>query len=146
VDGHAGWFNPNAPIIGMNPVFLDTNIGYGVSEPRFYDHPKIARMNRPAETLLVADMTTSLTGWECWDCYNPDQAIPANNYRLRRGAYPNAINEGFLWTDQAWQGPFNPAWDEFGRHQRGNNIAFCDGHVKYRPVSRCTIDLFGDPR
>jgi prepilin-type N-terminal cleavage/methylation domain-containing protein/prepilin-type processing-associated H-X9-DG protein len=146
-DGHWGWFDTRKPIWGMNPVFLDIDIGYGVSEPRFYDHPKISKLTRPADTLLVADMATSLTGWECWDCYNPD--VPAkreNSYRLRRLSYPNAFDQGFLWTDQAWTGPFNPAWDQFGRHQNGNNIGFCDGHVKYRAVSRCQIDLFGDPR
>jgi prepilin-type N-terminal cleavage/methylation domain-containing protein/prepilin-type processing-associated H-X9-DG protein len=143
-DGHWGWFNGSTT--GMNPAFLDVNIGYGVSEPRFYDHPKVAKMRRPTETMLIMDMATSLSGWECWDCYDPNNpAKRENSFRLRRGAYPNGFTENaWFWTDQAWQGPFNPAWDEFGRHQRGNNIAYADGHVKWRAVSRTTVDLFGE--
>src|SRR5205085_9617766 len=72
-DGHWGWFNqcdPNNPATmprNMNPVFANAIIGYGAQEPTTYDHPSLAAMNKPADTLLVADMDTSLTGWECWD-------------------------------------------------------------------------------
>jgi len=148
-DGAWGWFNapmpPNTPPIGMDPAFLNADVGYGASEPMTYDHPKMARMQHPAETLLVADMATTLTGWECWNCYDPNNpGNPANQDRLRRAAYPNGTNQGFFWTDPAWQGPFNPQWDIYGRHSNGNNIGYADGHAKYRPVSRMTIDLFGE--
>lgn len=152
-DGHWGWFSTSsnsqtwANATRINVQFADVSVSYGTSEPLTYSYPKMAVHQRPAETLLVADMATSLTGWECWDCYDPTiPNRPQHNYRLRRVAYPNGFNDGFFWTDASWMGPFNPAWDARGRHSNGNNIGFADGHAKYRPVSRTTIDLFGLPR
>jgi prepilin-type N-terminal cleavage/methylation domain-containing protein/prepilin-type processing-associated H-X9-DG protein len=145
-DGHWGWFtqgNNVNKIIGLNPVFYDTIVGYGSQEPLTYDHPKLAWMNRPAETLIVADCLTSLTGWEEWNSYDPNNANKKNHVRLRRVAYANGANAPETWTDPAVYGPFDPKWDKDGRHSNGNNIGFADGHAKYRPVSRCTIDLFG---
>jgi len=148
-DGHWGWFTSGAnvtKIIGLNPVFYDVVVGYGSSEPLTYDHPKLASLSRPSETLIVADCLTSLTGWEEWNSYDPNNAgNPKNAYRLRRVAYANGANSPQTWTDPAVYGPFQQAWDKDGRHSNGNNIGFADGHAKYRPVSRCTIDLFGTP-
>jgi prepilin-type N-terminal cleavage/methylation domain-containing protein/prepilin-type processing-associated H-X9-DG protein len=146
-DGHWGWFQGSNVNnwIGLNPVFRDVEIGYGSSEPLTYDHPKLASMSRPAETLIVADCLTSLTGWEEWNSYDPQNANKKNHVRLRRVAYSNGSAQGFVWTDPAVYGPFDPKWDAYGRHSNGNNIGFADGHAKYRPVSRCTIDLFGTP-
>jgi prepilin-type N-terminal cleavage/methylation domain-containing protein/prepilin-type processing-associated H-X9-DG protein len=145
--GHWGWFNFSTPeaiaASGVQPQLLDVVISYGGNEPVLYDHPALAWANRPAETLLIADMATSLTGWECWDCFDPNVNKPENSYRLRRAAYPNGINKGYFWTDASWMGPFDPAWDVDGRHSNGNNIGFMDGHVKYRRVGAVTIDLFG---
>ena len=146
-DGAAGWFTKGAAIssvVGLNPVFYDAKISYGSQEPMTYDHPKLAAMSRPSDTLIVSDMVTTLTGWECWDCYDPSNANkPENSYRLRRAAYANGSAKSYFWTDPAWQGPFQKAWDADGRHSYGNNIGFADGHAKYRPVSRMTVDLFG---
>ena len=76
--------------------------------------------------------------------------IPFAGSRLHRAVLAvgvfGLLIVGFFWTDASWQGPFNPAWDVRGRHSNGNNIGFADGHSKYRPVSRTTIDLFGLPR
>jgi prepilin-type N-terminal cleavage/methylation domain-containing protein/prepilin-type processing-associated H-X9-DG protein len=148
-DAHWGWFSPNNATDaqmagwGIDRALWDVVIGYGAQEPQTYDHPKMAWMQVPAETLLIADMATSLTGWECWDCYDANVSKPENNYRLRRVAYPNGTGKAYFWTDPSWAGPFNPAWDIDGRHSNGNNIGYADGHAKYRPVSRTTIDLFG---
>jgi len=149
-DGHWGWFNtcnPNDPTTwphGMNQAFANAVVGYGAQEPTTYDHPKLSAMNRPAETLLVADMDTSLTGWECWDCYdasNPNK--PDNHDRLRRVAYTNGFDQPFFWTDPSWLGPFDPNWSNFARHFSGQNIGFGDGHVKWRRTELTTVDLFG---
>ena len=150
-DGHWGWFstcdpnNPKTFPLNMNPAFANISISYGAQEPTTYDHPKLAAMNRPAETLLVADMDTSLTGWECWNCYDPQNLNdPVNRDRLRRVAYVNGFDQNsWFWTDAAWQGPFDPNWSTFGRHSNGQNIGFADGHVKYRRTEQTTIDLFG---
>ncbi len=143
-----GWFKfPNSgcdPAQGVVCGFLDITISYGSNEPVTYDHPALAALPRPAETLIVADMATGLTGWEDWDQYDPNNANHKNHERLRRVAYANGTAQPWFWgTDATWAGPFDPAWDAYGRHSNGNNIGFADGHVKYRPVSKCTIDLFG---
>ena len=146
-DGAAGWFTSGAAIKtvkGLEPALYDTTISYGSQEPLTYDHPKLAALKNPTETLIISDMATTLTGWECWDCADPNNASnPANSYRLRRAAYPNGTTKSYFWTDPSWKGPFDKAWDADGRHSYGNNIGYADGHAKYRPVSRMTIDLFG---
>ena len=146
-DGAKGWFtNGDAinTVVGLNPAFYDARLSYGSQEPLTYDHPQLAALNRPAETLIVSDMVTSLTGWECWDCYDPNNPNkPENSYRIRRAAYANGSNQPYFWTDAAWKGPFQQAWDKDGRHSNGDNVGFADGHAKYRQVSRMTIDLFG---
>jgi len=150
-DGHWGWFSTDADSTAWSNAtkiarpFADIAVTYGVSEPLTYSFPKMARYNRPAETLLVSDMDTSLTGWECWDCYdatNPNK--PENKYRLRRVAYVNGYDGwDWFWTDAAWKGPFNPNWENYSSHQRGQNIGYLDGHVKHRKTANITIDLFG---
>lgn len=146
-DGAAGWFTKGAAIssvVGLNPALYDAKMSYGSQEPLTYDHPKLASLNRPADTLIISDMVTTLTGWECWDCYDANNlSKPENAYRLRRAAYPNGSTKSYFWTDPSWKGPFQKDWDADGRHSYGNNVGFADGHAKYRPVSRMTIDLFG---
>jgi prepilin-type N-terminal cleavage/methylation domain-containing protein/prepilin-type processing-associated H-X9-DG protein len=146
-DGHWGWFDftSDAAILdsSVNPVFLDIVIGYGVNEPLSYSFPRLAAWSRPAETLLVADCATSLTGWEGWDQYDPSNALGHNHYRIRRVAYANGTAKSYFWTDPSWIGPFDPLWDNDGRHSNGNNIGYIDGHAKFIPVSKTTVDLFG---
>jgi prepilin-type N-terminal cleavage/methylation domain-containing protein/prepilin-type processing-associated H-X9-DG protein len=145
-DGHWGWFTVprNNNTANIPQPLVEISVSYGALEPMTYDHPQLAGLQRPAETLLVSDMATSLTGWECWDCYRPNSpGRVENNYRLRRAAYPNGTSKGYFWTDPSWQGPFNPEWDNDGRHNRGNNVAYADGHVRWLPVSKMTVDLFG---
>jgi prepilin-type N-terminal cleavage/methylation domain-containing protein len=147
-DGHWGWFDfsSDARILGsgINPAFVDISISYGSNEPVTYDHPKLASLKHPSETLLISDMETSLTGWECWDCFDPNNPNkPENKYRLRRVAYGNGSNKGYFWTDPSWTGPFDPLWEDDARHGRGQIIGYADGHAKFRPSSRTTVDLFG---
>jgi len=150
-DGHWGWFkspmNPNDPTtwpLNMNQAFLNVSIGYGMAEPVTYDHPKMTTMTRPADVMLVADCATSLTGWDGFDDYDPaNPADPKNSERIRRIAYANGGSNDWFWNNPAViTGPFDPAWDDSARHSRGDNVAFADGHVKYRPISRVTVDLF----
>jgi prepilin-type N-terminal cleavage/methylation domain-containing protein/prepilin-type processing-associated H-X9-DG protein len=146
-DGHWGWFQfgtaQQIANSGINPQLLDIVIGYGLNEPLSYSFPRLASWNRPAETLLLADCVTSLTGWEGWDSYDVNNARNQNHFRIRRVAYANGSARSYFWTDPAWQGPYLQAWDADGRHSNGNNVAFMDGHAKFTPVSRTTVDLFG---
>jgi len=146
-DGHWGWWDFSSEdkitASGINRAFIDLVIGYGANEPLTYAFPRMATWTRPAETLLIADCVTSLTGWEGWDQYDPNNALGHNHYRIRRVAYPNGYTKSYFWTDAAWIGPFDPAWDNDGRHTNGNNIGLMDGHAKWYPVSKTTVDLFG---
>lgn len=147
-DNHWGWFDfsSQAKIDAshINPALIDVNISYGTQEPLTYDHPKIAALVRPAETLLVSDMLTSLTGWEYWDAFDPNTPNkPENKYRLRRVAYGNGASRPYLWTDAAVSGPFDPKWEDDARHGRQQVIGYADGHTKVRNSSQTTVDLFG---
>lgn len=147
-DGHWGWFQfqtaQQIAASGINPILLDVSISYGSNEPLTYSYPKISSLQVPAETLLVSDMATSLTGWECWNCFDwNNPANPANRYRLRRVAYANGAGRAYFWTDAAWMGPFDPAWEDDARHLRQQVIGYADGHTKVRMSSQTTVDLFG---
>jgi prepilin-type N-terminal cleavage/methylation domain-containing protein/prepilin-type processing-associated H-X9-DG protein len=150
-DGHWGWFSQNANPTAwanatrINPALASTYISYGSSEPLTYSYPKLASLTRTAETLLVADMATSLSGWDGFGDYNPNNpGDPKNRERLRRVAWPNGFNQSWYWTNASVYGPFDPAWDVFARHSNGNNIGFADGHTKWRSASRTNVDLYGE--
>jgi prepilin-type N-terminal cleavage/methylation domain-containing protein/prepilin-type processing-associated H-X9-DG protein len=150
IEGHWGWFTgtignaqATADATHMHRELMDIVVGYGSNEPVTYDHPAIASLSKPAETLIVADCATSLTGWEGNGDYTIDNTGKKNHERVRRVSYPNGTSKAYFWTDPAWTGPFDSAWDLDGRHSNGDNIGFADGHVKHLQVSRTTIDLFG---
>ena len=152
-DGLAGWFPSdknnrsvfvNAMGNRINPALIDANVSYGANEPITNSYPKLAALQRPAETMILSDCATALTGWDDWDQADSSKTPnPGANYRMRRIAYANGTAGNYMWNTPAQRGPFDPAWDKDARHSNGNNIGYADGHVKYRPISRCTIDLFG---
>jgi prepilin-type N-terminal cleavage/methylation domain-containing protein/prepilin-type processing-associated H-X9-DG protein len=139
-DWFGGWFTMTT-VKGFVPSVRDSAISYGANEPLTYDHGKIAALTQPASSFVIADMINPLSGWEGWDLYDPNNPNnAANKYRIQRICY----SKGFPnWDATAWQGPFQASWDDLGRHTKGNNIGFADGHVKWYPVGRTTIDLFG---
>lgn len=150
-DGSWGWFkiaaDPNvfARAANIHVELANICIGYGSSEPITYSYPRLASMQRPSETLIVADCYTTLTGWEPnWDRYDPNDKYGFNHMRINRVAYPNGWDQS--WFDNATYGPFSSDWDKFARHSGGNNIGYADGHAKYSPASQTTIRLFGLPQ
>lgn len=135
-----GWFDM-ATVIGFPDSVKNSPISYGANEPVTYNFPNIASMAQPASSFIIADMINPLSGWEGWDSYNPDNPnAPQNKYRIRRIAYSKNFPN---WSNTSWQGPFDPAWDAGARHNMGNNIGFADGHVKWYPTGRTTVDLYG---
>jgi len=146
VDFFGGWFNMPT-VIGFPREVATAKMSYGANEPLTYNFPALASMAQPSNTFLIAECVNPLSGWEGWDAYNPDNPNdPKNKWRIKRIAYaqdlgriPNVWNS----PSPADVGPFNPAWDAYSRHGGGNNIGFADGHVKYYPVGRTTVDLFG---
>jgi prepilin-type N-terminal cleavage/methylation domain-containing protein/prepilin-type processing-associated H-X9-DG protein len=137
-----GWFTMKTAI-GFPPEIVNALFSYGANEPLTYSYPRLASLDKPAETLLVADMVTSLSGWEGWDYDVNNPNDPKRKWRLRRVAYANGNSWGDMWNDNTYQGPFDPSWDQYSRHT-GNNIGFADGHVKFLQVARITADpLYG---
>lgn len=139
-DWFGGWFTMST-VVGFVPSVRDNPISYGANEPLTYDRGKLASMAQPASSFVIADMINPLSGWEGWDSFDPDNPNnPQNRWRIQRIAYSKAFPN---WDATAWQGPFQAAWDDLARHNRGNNIGFADGHVKFYPVGRTTVDLYG---
>jgi prepilin-type N-terminal cleavage/methylation domain-containing protein/prepilin-type processing-associated H-X9-DG protein len=153
-DGHWGWFTKpkteaDLAKYGINPVFMHAKIGYGANEPLTYSQPAMAAIRQPSDTMLLADMATSLTGWAGSSDYDPNNPTkPANNWRLYRVAYSEGYDPGRIpnyYSDTGPQvvGPYNPAWDAYSRHPGGQNMAFADGHVKFRTIAKTNPDLYG---
>lgn len=155
---YSGWFDMNTvqgfPIQLWNPATRQgAPISYGASEPLTYDQGELAAIGRPADTFILGDMVTTLSGWEGWGEWtqianNPAHPQRANwsRWRQMRLAYPkaDACVPGYWGDARVWQGPFNPAWDRCAQHSaQGNNVGFADGHVKYTQTARCTIELYG---
>jgi prepilin-type N-terminal cleavage/methylation domain-containing protein/prepilin-type processing-associated H-X9-DG protein len=155
---YSGWFNMNTvkgfPVELWNPTTQKgAAISYGASEPLTYSYPNMASIGRPAETFILGDMVTTLSGWSGWDQWVQIANNPANaNYnnwikwRIDRLAYPKAdACIPTFWNGGATvTGPFNAAWDKCSQHSaQGNNVGFADGHVKYTQIGRCTVQLFG---
>jgi prepilin-type processing-associated H-X9-DG protein len=148
-----GWWTggsstQRATIYNMPEEVQNAHVSYGANEPLTYNFPGLASMEKPAETLLIADSVTTLTGWDGqgdWAAAvatgNPND--PRLKYRIKRVAYPKGGNDPAYWERPVRRGPFDPAWDRYARHEPGNNIGFADGHVKYTQASRTTVDLYG---
>lgn len=155
---YSGWFNM-ATVVGFPIQLWDpvtqrgAPISYGASEPLTYDQGELAAIGRPAETFILGDMVTTLSGWEGWGEWTQIANNPAHpnfntwsRWRQMRLAYPkaDACVPGYWGNAQIWQGPFDSAWDKCAQHSaQGNNVGFADGHVKYTQTARCTIQLYG---
>jgi prepilin-type N-terminal cleavage/methylation domain-containing protein/prepilin-type processing-associated H-X9-DG protein len=154
-----GWFvfdaTGNLPLGRITA--LDNNfLSYGASEPITYSFAAIAAMESPADTLLLGDMISALTSWDCYgDWVNWENAgRPANdprrNFRIPRAAWaktdgriPNYYGNACSGLP-AGSGNFPKAWDDSSTlHQGGSNIGFADGHAKFLQAGRVTANLYG---
>ena len=155
---YSGWFDM-ATVQGFPKELWDpitqkgAAISYGASEPLTYAYGELAAIGKPAETFILGDMVTTLSGWEGWGEWaeiannpaSPNYAV-YSKYRLMRTAYPKADScVPNYWGNQAvWKGPFDSAWDKCAQHSaQGNNIGFADGHAKYTQTAKCTVQLYG---
>jgi prepilin-type N-terminal cleavage/methylation domain-containing protein/prepilin-type processing-associated H-X9-DG protein len=151
------WTKNSMAAAGMNPAVVNQQIGYGVSEPLHFGElygngtgpTTDAALEKPAQTLWIADSVTGTTGSSYagngnWGYPNPNNPNdPAHNCLIRRVAYPNSPNNG-LWIGEGHD-PCNeaqPIWDNESRHSAGAEIGYADGHVGFLRNSRVTIDLF----
>jgi prepilin-type N-terminal cleavage/methylation domain-containing protein/prepilin-type processing-associated H-X9-DG protein len=150
------WFSEGAPVspalqvskYGMVRELTQVQLSIGANEVLLngdYGRPTDALCDRPAQTLLIADMANGLTAGPSGG--RPDRTNandPRHKYIMRRVAYANHCDGTWWGGDQAFH---NPAWDTevCTRHTAGSNIGFADGHSKWLRAQRITDDLyFGD--
>ena len=152
-DGAWGYFKANADPVkfaqstNTNVALATVCLGYAANEPISVLYPNLAGLPRPAETLLIADGWTTLSGFA--DHFSDNGNNQYDYVRINRIAYPNGWDQSWFnngVASGATDGPFDPAWDQFARHTGGNNIGYVDGHARYLAVSQTTIKLFGLPQ
>jgi prepilin-type N-terminal cleavage/methylation domain-containing protein/prepilin-type processing-associated H-X9-DG protein len=154
-DAFGGWFN-FANVIGFPQPMLQARLSYGMSEPMHANagRVRIARMDKPAETFIIGDMATPLSGWGGYDAWvaadnaNAPANDPGRTNFIQRMAFPKRDAclgiAGTIYWDQTMsqaQAPANA--DNCARHMNGNNIGFADGHVKFFQARRTVAQLFG---
>jgi len=147
------WVAANAPVTASDlinkynfqPSLVAQEISYGTNEPLLnggFGVPSDALVDRPAQTLIVADMITALTGGPSQgrpDRTNPNDA--RHKFIMRRVAYAQGCDGTWWGGDQSYH---NPAWDAESctRHSSGSNIGFADGHAKWLRAQNITDDLY----
>lgn len=152
--------NSQTPLqVGINPAMANATINYGMSESLHNGNVcgqgtsgcSLASLQKPAQTLVVADCIIGLTtGWGP----SSDPNDPAHRYIISRVAYPNApancwSNTATCGAAQNDIGDFRPdisqyadLFDQQARHAQGDIIGFADGHVKWMRARQITFDLF----
>jgi prepilin-type N-terminal cleavage/methylation domain-containing protein/prepilin-type processing-associated H-X9-DG protein len=156
-DAFGGWFTFDDTLIGFQQPLLSAVMSYGANEPLTYldGKSKLAAMDKPAETFLIADSTTPLSGWGgYWDWVAADnENAPADDIRrtnpIVRVAFPKGpdclapLSADTYWNQTTHLSDLPAQADSCARHMNGNNIGFGDGHVKYFQAKRTFASLFG---
>jgi prepilin-type N-terminal cleavage/methylation domain-containing protein/prepilin-type processing-associated H-X9-DG protein len=150
-----GWFN-FPTVIGFPESMKTAVISYGMSEPMHANlgRCKLARMEKPADTFIIGDMATPLSGWGGYDAWvaadnaNAPATDPGRTNFIQRMAFPKRDTclgiAGTIYWDQTMSQAQAPAdSDKCARHMNGNNIGFADGHVKFLQAKRIVAQLFG---
>src|SRR5579871_1175930 len=160
-----GWGSPsdNPNSWGIDPALLNQVMSYGVNEPLHFGQlgdpappfgsgsTTLASLQRPAETMVLADAVWPTTGsafnspsdWtRTPDPNNPND--PAHFCLIHRVAYPNNPGLAFDYAPPDFPScNAAPAqWDSASRHSAGDNIGLADGHAKWYRNARITNDLY----
>jgi len=150
----SGWSEPEglSTVTGFPKELSHKVFSYAANEPLTYSFPALAAMERPAETYLVADAITTLSGWAAYGDWvaaeneNAPENDPRRQFMIARVAFPDDVcvfaagTNGDYWSAQF---QYDPKYDPCARHMNGSNIGYADGHVKYIPSSRVKVGLFG---
>jgi prepilin-type N-terminal cleavage/methylation domain-containing protein/prepilin-type processing-associated H-X9-DG protein len=136
--------------IGMQEALINQPLSYAANEPFLgidgwgtaWGYGKMAFLDRPASTMLLADGITSL--FCCPYNGRPDRTNPSDiRHRaiIRRVAYAQQC-DGTWWGGDPTIA--KPEWDgdNCTRHNGGANLGFADGHAKWYKNSRITDDLY----
>jgi len=153
---YGGWFRYDNSLLGFPQPLLTANLSYGANEPLTAINGKssLAGMDRPAETFLVGDMNTPLSGfggyneWVAAENANAPATDPRRTNVLWRVAYPKGPacipTDGNTYYNRfAAQSTIQGRWDSCSFHSTGSNLGFADGHVKFTQSRRVFAGLFG---
>jgi len=149
--GYGYWFNDNGTVetpTGLDPAMQNAVLSYGANEPLFNSNPNLGSIDAPAETFIVADCATLLSGYDGYGDWQAAKASgnlndPKLQERIVRVAYPNAPGS-IIYANNAAAQPFPASYDSYARHaSTGNNIGFADGHTKFFRTDQTTIHLYG---
>ena len=153
--GYGYWFTDNGKYEtpdGLDPGLQQAVLSYGGNEPLFNSNPSLGSIDSPAETFIVADCRSLLSGydgygdWQALKAAGNPEGDPRQAYRITRITYPNGDgpNKVANFYGNAYQGPFPASYDAYARHaQTGNNVGFADGHTKFLRTGQTTIHLYG---
>jgi prepilin-type processing-associated H-X9-DG protein len=164
IDSWKGWFNTSSALpitpVGLNPAIYNNGkfipVTYGANEPITVKAPNLAAIDKPADSFLLADSITTLSGTDGYKNWSDAVAAnaPATDVRIkarqRRIAYPKPDCVTGLGTDYwgnniYWQGAYNSKYEACAMHQGGVNVGFADGHAKYTKQGNATVALYGVP-
>jgi len=154
-DAFGGWFTFST-VIGFPTPMKTAVISYGMSEPMHANlgRCKLARMEKPADTFIIGDMATPLSGWGGYDAWvaadnaNAPATDPGRTNFIQRMAFPKrdgclGISGDLYWNQTMSQAQAPANSDNCARHMNGNNVGFADGHVKFLQAKRIVAQLFG---
>jgi prepilin-type N-terminal cleavage/methylation domain-containing protein/prepilin-type processing-associated H-X9-DG protein len=126
--GHKSWA---VWVNNTYPQFINATINYGYSEiiGNVGGGCRITRLTAPAETLVLADCTSTWIGgyWQSSD------RAHLRRVAFARGGAPCGCPPNLT---------MDPAW---ALHNGGSNCAFADGHVKWFEWSKCRSSSGGGP-
>jgi len=149
---------------GIDPAIVDQPMSYGVNEPLHFGelgNPQpdgfsptgLAKLDKPAQTMLVADSVWPTTG----SAFNgdgtwtrtPDPNDPNDNAHyclINRVAFAQDPSVQYDYNAGLACGTppddFKASADSKSCHSAGENIGFADGHSKWMRNSRITNDLY----
>lgn len=117
------WGIPAAQRAVEAPNFENSRVilSYGISETFHNQGWGESAIPAPASTVMIGDCNSTLGNfWSITD--NPASEI------AMRVATANSNNGA---VHDVWGTVWNPAWDQWTRHNGGSNLVFVDGHVKF---------------
>jgi len=145
------WADPVAfNTSGVVSPLMDQSVDYGYNELMsvglmcHVDGPcNIGATANPSLTLLLADCDLPLTGESTLAPSDANPSDPVHGYTITRCAFPNVRYE-FIPPDaplSSFGGLQRAILNNGIRHTEGSNIAYVDGHVKFRHSDNITLDL-----
>lgn len=135
----AFFYQPFPPDANVDQPQTWTWISYGMNdELAFIGRKPALAFEAPAETIMIAD--SRYPGY--LDSWNKFLWLPEHNRYVWRAAFANTDGPGYDQYGYLEHTPSDPATVSqairdmtargYTRHQNGSNIAFLDGHVKFR--------------